>query len=108
MSENNHLIMRTILGAVLAFQGAKLLGMLLQDKPDNYILMAVLAIAFIAVGTIFALNSIKSYIKLTKESASEVISYEDMKKAEAEKMIENEGHEENKEESKEGEDKLCE
>lgn len=108
MSENNHLIMRTILGAVLAFQGAKLLGMLLQDKPDNYILMAVLAIAFIAVGTIFALNSIKSYIKLTKESASEVISYEDMKKAEAEKMIENEGHEENKEESKEGEDELCE
>ena len=108
MSENNHLIMRTILGAVLAFQGAKLLGMLLQDKPDNYILMAVLAIAFIAVGTIFALNSIKSYIKLTKESASEVISYEDMKKAEAEKMIENEGNEENKEESKEGEDELCE
>lgn len=108
MSENNHLIMRTILGAVLAFQGAKLLGMLLQDKPDNYILMAVLAIAFIAVGTIFALNSIKSYIKLTKESASEVISYEDMKKAEAEKMIENEENEENKEESKEGEDELCE
>ena len=101
MSENNHLIMRTILGAVLAFQGAKLLGMLLQDKPENYILMAVLAIAFIAVGTIFALNSIKSYIKLTKESASEVISYEDMKKAEA-------GNEENKEESKEGEDELCE
>ena len=91
MSENNHLIMRTILGAVLAFQGAKLLGMLLQDKPDNYILMAVLAIAFIAVGTIFALNSIKSYIKLTKESASEVISYEDLFKFGSELKVKENG-----------------
>ena len=102
MSEHNHLIMRTILGAILAFQGAKLLGMLLQDKPDNYIFMAVLAIAFIALGTIFAVNSIKSFIKHSKEASSDVISYEDMKKAEAEKA------EENKEESKEGADESCE
>lgn len=100
MSRNNHLIMRTILGAVLAFQGAKLLGALLQDKPENYILMAVVAIAFIAIGAIFAVNSVKEYVKLSKESAADIVSYEDLKKEEAESkaVLEN----------KEGEDKSCE
>ena len=98
MSEHNHLIMRTVLGAVLAFQGAKLLGALLQDKPENYIFMAVLAIAFIALGTVFAVNSVKQFMKLKKEGETDIISYEDMKKAEAEK----------KEKEAEGEDESCE
>ena len=44
----------------------------------------------------------------TPDIEPEKITSDDMKKAEAEKMIENEGNEENKEESKEGEDELCE
>ena len=98
MSEHNHLIMRTILGAVLAFQGAKLLGMLLQDKPENYIFMAALAIAFIALGTVFAVNSVKQFIKFKKEGETDIISYEDMKKAEEDK----------KEKEVKGEDESCE
>jgi len=102
MSEYNHLIMRTVLGAILAFQGAKLLGVLLQDKPENYILMAIIAIAFIALGTIFAVNSIKSFIALKKEEETNIISYEELKKSESdveEKTI--------KEQAK-GEDESCE
>ena len=81
MSEHNHLIMRTVLGVVLGFQGAKLVGSVLQDRPENYILFAAIGIAFIAVGTIFAVNSVRSFIKMKKESETDIISYEDMKKA---------------------------
>ena len=81
MSEHNHLIMRTVLGAVLAIQGAKLLGVLLQDKPENYILMAAIAIAFIALGTVFAVNSVKRFVALKKEGEADIISYEDLKKS---------------------------
>ena len=81
MSENNHLIMRTVLGVILGFQGAKLVGQVLQDRPENYIMFVAIGIAFIAVGTIFALHSIRSYIKMKKESETDIISYEDMKKA---------------------------
>lgn len=102
MSEHNHLIMRTILGTVLAFQGAKLLGALLQDKPENYILMAAIAIAFIAMGTIFAVNSVKRFVALKKEGEANIISYEDMKKADAKKKTENE------DDQMKGEDKSCE
>ena len=100
MSEHNHLIMRTILGAVLAFQGAKLLGVLLQDKPENYILMAAIAIAFIAIGTIFAVNSVKRFVAMKKEG--DIISYEDTKKAEAE------SDDKALEEQAKGEDESCE
>ena len=99
MSENNHLIMRTILGAVLGFQGAKLVGQVLQDRPENYIMFVAIGIAFIAIGVVFAVTSIKKYIQFTKNSGVDVVSYEDLKKADA-----------NKEEvaQKEGEDESCE
>lgn len=35
MSENNHLIMQTVLGVVLGFQGAKLVGSVLEDRPEK-------------------------------------------------------------------------
>ena len=81
MSEHNHLIMRTVLGVVLGFQGAKLVGSVLQDRPENYIMFVAIGIAFIAVGTIFAVKSIQSFIKMKKEGETDIISYEDMKKA---------------------------
>ena len=84
MSNNNHLIMKTILGAVLAFQGAKLVGTVLQDRPENYIMFVACGIAFIAIGVIFALNSIKGYIKMMKDNSSDVITYEELKKEESE------------------------
>ena len=84
-NNNNYIIMKAVLGAVLAFQGAKLVGAVLQDRPENYILFAACGIAFIAIGVVFAVNSIKNYLKLRKEGDVEVISYEDMKKEEAKK-----------------------
>ena len=84
MSEHNHLIMRIILGIVLGFQGAKLVGQVLQDKPENYILFVAAGIAFIAIGVVFALNSIKKFIAIKKEGEADIVRYEDMKKKELE------------------------
>ena len=98
MSENNHLIMRIILGVVLGFQGAKLVGQVLQDRPENYILFVAIGIAFIAIGVVFAVNSIKKYIQFTKNSGVDVVSYEDLKKVDADKEVV----------EKEGEDESCE
>ena len=83
MSEHNHLIMRTVLGVVLGFQGAKLVGSVLNDRPENYILFVAIGIAFIAVGVVFALNSIKKFIKLHKGGQSDIVTYEELKKEEA-------------------------
>ena len=63
---NNNSMLRAIAGAVLAFYGVKLLGMTMQDKPDNYILFAVIAVLFIAIGTIYAVNSFKNHMKQMK------------------------------------------
>ena len=65
---NNYYILRVIIGAVLDFYGVKLLGMTLQNRPDNYILFIVIAIVFIAVGTIYAIYSIKNYMKQMKDN----------------------------------------
>ena len=98
MSENNHLVMRIILGVVLGFQGAKLVGQVLQDRPENYILFVAIGIAFIAIGVVFAVTSIKKYIQFTKNSGVDVVSYEDLKKVDADKEVV----------EKEGEDESCE
>ena len=82
MSENNHMIIRIVLGAILAFQGAKLIGTVLQERPENYIMFVALGIVFIAIGVVFAVNYIKKYIQFMKNDTIDIISYEDMKKAE--------------------------
>ena len=69
---NNNDTLRAIAGGLLAFYGAKLLGMSLQDRPDNYIMFAAIAIAFIAIGTIYAVKSINNYMKRKKENEIEI------------------------------------
>ena len=85
MSAKNGLTLRIILGVYLAYQGIKLLGIPAQERPDNFILFAICGIVFIVIGAVFAVNAVKNYIRLTKESEIHMVTYEQLKKEEADK-----------------------
>ena len=98
MSEKNHNIIRIVLGAMLGFQGAKLVGMVLEDRPENYLLLVAVGIAFIVIGVVFTISCVKKHIQIMKSEEVEVISYEERNKRDVEETNVD----------KKGEDESCE
>jgi len=97
MSGKNGLVLRIVLGGFLAYQGIKLLMIPVQDRPENFIPLAICAIVFIVIGAAFVINTLRNYIRFSKETDIKMVSYEELKKEESKEM-----------EIEKGEDDLCE
>lgn len=59
MNDKSRIVLRLVAGLYLVYTGIKLIQGLMADKPANMVLMSVIAVAFIIVGAIFSILSIK-------------------------------------------------
>lgn len=75
MNHKSSFIFRIIAGAYLVYQGISLLTKVLKDRPDNFVLFAIISVIFIVAGAIFFVTTAKSYIKSEREEI-EIKSYQ--------------------------------
>ncbi len=68
MNSNRGLIIRAILGAYLAFIGARLLMQVISHKPSDSVMMSVFAVAFMIIGAAYAVFSLRNLWKGRKDS----------------------------------------
>ena len=82
----NAVVMRTLLGAVLAYSGFDLCKSVLTDKPDNMILFLIFGIIFLIIGLWFMFKALKVAMHKEYEGGKvDIIRYEDKYKDEIQK-----------------------